>query len=81
MKATKPTIAAAESNPAIDPTPPKQFAYMSDTAYIEKHLELIHGVDCLYHEATFLSEDVARIKATLHSSAAQAATLAKKAEA
>ena len=64
-----------------DPTPPKRFAYMSDTAYIEKHLELIHGVDCLYHESTFLAEDAARIKATLHSSAAQAATLAKKAEA
>ena len=63
-----------------DPTPPKRFAYMSDTAYTEKHLDLIYGVDCLYHESTFLTEDAARIKATLHSSAAQAATLAKKAE-
>ena len=53
---------------------------MSDTAYTEKHLDLIHGVDCLYHESTFLAEDAARIKATLHSSASQAATLAKKAE-
>jgi ribonuclease Z len=63
-----------------DPTPPKRFAYMSDTAYTEKHLDLIHGVDCLYHESTFLKDDIARIKATLHSSAEQAAMLAKKAE-
>jgi len=36
-------------------------------------------VDYLYHESTFLEEDVARIKNTLHSSAKQAATIAAKA--
>lgn len=64
-----------------DPTLPKKYAYISDTAYTEKHIDLLHGVDCLYHEATFLAEDKVRIKNTLHSSAAQAATIAKKAEA
>lgn len=59
--------------------PPKRFAYMSDTAYSERILDLVAGVDCLYHEATFLSSDTARIKNTLHSSAAQAATFALKA--
>lgn len=62
------------------PTLPRKFAYCSDTAYSEKIVELIRGVDCLYHETTFLSEDVVRAKQTLHSTAAQAATLAKMAE-
>jgi ribonuclease Z len=62
-----------------DPTPPKRYAYCSDTAYTEKLLPIIEGVDCLYHESTFLAEDSVRIKETLHSSAAQAATIAAKA--
>lgn len=59
---------------------PKKYAYMSDTAYSEKYLDLVHGADCLYHEATFLKEDVVRSKLTLHSSASDAALFAKKAE-
>lgn len=62
-----------------DPTPPKQYAYMSDTAYSERNLSLVTGVDCLYHEATFLASDVVRIRETFHSSAAQAAAFASKA--
>lgn len=63
-------------------TPPSHshsYAYISDTAYLEKIVPLIEGVDCLYHEATFLSSDKDRIRKTLHSSAAQAATIAKMA--
>ena len=41
-------------------TPPKRFAYISDTAYLEKIVPMIEGVDCLYHEATFLEEDSVR---------------------
>ena len=63
----------------LPPTPPKRYAYCSDTAYNEKIIPLIEGVDCLYHEATFLTGDKARMAATLHSSAAQAATIAAKA--
>ncbi|MDD3404898.1 MAG: ribonuclease Z [Sphingobacteriia bacterium] len=59
--------------------PPKRFAYCSDTAYNEKIIPIIEGVDCLYHESTFLEEDVVRIKKTLHSSAKQAALIAQKA--
>lgn len=61
------------------PTPSKRYAYCSDTAYSEKIIPIIEGVDCLYHEATFLEQDIVRIKATLHSSAKQAATIAMKA--
>ena len=61
-------------------TPSVRYAYMSDTAYQEKLVPLIAGVDCLYHEATFLDEDRVRIKQTLHSSAKQSAEMAKRAE-
>ncbi len=61
------------------PDPPRRFAYISDTAYLEKIVPMIAGVDCLYHEATFLNDDTARCQATLHSTAAQAATIARMA--
>jgi len=59
---------------------PKRYAYCSDTAYSEKIIDIIRGVDLLYHEATFSQQDIARAKTTLHSSAQQAATIALKAE-
>ena len=58
---------------------PKRFAYCSDTAYSEKIIPIIAGVDCLYHEATFLEEDMIRSSQTEHSTARQAALIAKKA--
>ena len=58
---------------------PKQYAYCSDTAYHEKIIPLIEGVDLLFHEATFCEADRARAKETCHSSATQAATIAQKA--
>ncbi len=64
----------------FEPTPSKRFAYMSDTAYSESCLDLIKGVDLLYHEATYLSSvDAVKLKTRMHSSAAQAAELARKA--
>ncbi|MBP8945569.1 MAG: ribonuclease Z [Paludibacteraceae bacterium] len=59
---------------------PVRFAYCSDTMYDENIIPFIHGVDCLYHEATFMEEDSARAKKTFHSTARQAAEIAKKAE-
>jgi ribonuclease Z len=56
-----------------------KYAYCSDTAYYEKIIPIIEGVDCLYHEATFMNEEKVRAKATKHSTAEQAATIAKKA--
>jgi ribonuclease Z len=60
--------------------PPHKYAYCSDTAYYEKIIPLIEGVDLLYHEATFSHEDVARAKETYHSSAKQAAQIALAAQ-
>jgi ribonuclease Z len=61
--------------------PPRKYAYCSDTAYHEEIIPIITGVDVLYHEATFSSVDTARAETTFHSSAAQAAAIAKAANA
>ena len=59
---------------------PRSYAYCSDTCYDERIIEIIKGVDLLYHEATFLNEMLPRAKETFHSTALQAATIAQKAE-
>ncbi len=60
-------------------TPPKKYAYCSDTAYSKRIISWIEGVDLLYHEATFSDADIVRAKATGHSSARQAAEIARDA--
>lgn len=57
--------------------PARSYAYCSDTAYNESIIPIIQGVDLLYHEATFLNEEEYRAKSTGHSTAAQAAQIAK----
>ena len=56
------------------------YAYCSDTAYSEKIIEQIRGVDLLYHEATFLEDEKDKALETKHSTAAQAAAIAKAAQ-
>jgi ribonuclease Z len=62
------------------PEKPKSYAYCSDTAYNEKLLDFINGVDLLYHESTFIDKDKIRAKKTFHSTAKDAATIASKAK-
>ncbi|MES2800601.1 MAG: ribonuclease Z [Bacteroidota bacterium] len=58
----------------------RSYAFCSDTAYSEKILEHIEGVNLLYHEATFIEKEADRAKKTYHSTAKQAATIAQKAK-
>lgn len=63
----------------LPPAPPKSYTFCSDTCYFPEIIPLIKGVDLLYHEATFLAEHTDNAKNTLHSTATQAAEIAKKA--
>lgn len=60
--------------------PPRSYAYCSDTIYMPSIVEQIKGVDLLFHEATFANEDAPRAKETFHTTAAQAAEIARSAE-
>lgn len=60
---------------------PKRYAYCTDTRYTESYLPLIKGVDMMYHESTYLEADAEKATARYHSTASQAAKLAKLADA
>lgn len=57
--------------------PARSYAYCSDTCYLPGLSSLVGGVDLLFHEATFLHEDLQRAQETFHTTALQAATLAR----
>lgn len=60
--------------------PSKSYAYCSDTIFDERIVEYIRNVNVLYHEATFLHDKLDRAQQTFHTTAHQAATIAKQAE-
>lgn len=60
--------------------PSRSYAYCSDTIYLPSIVEQIKGVDLLFHEATFANEDAPRAKETFHTTAAQAAEIARRAD-
>lgn len=62
-----------------DPKPTRSYAFCSDTLYWERVADSVKGVDLLYHEATFTEKDIERARATYHSTARQAAEIAKRA--
>lgn len=60
--------------------PVRKYAYCSDTQYLPGLAPVIRGVDLLFHEATFAESEAGRARQTCHTTAAQAATLARDAE-
>lgn len=58
---------------------PRSYAYCSDTKYIPDLYKLLEGVDMLYHEATYCSDNESRASLYFHSTAKQAATVALRA--
>lgn len=69
----------SNSELSFPPAPNKSYAFCSDTIYNENIIPIIENVDTLYHESTFLETESHLAEKTMHSTAIQAATIAKKA--
>ena len=59
------------------PPLPRSYAFCTDTAFYPQIVETIKGVDLLYHEATFAEDMKEFANSTLHSTAKEAAEIAK----
>lgn len=57
----------------------KSYAYCADTKYDERMLDHITGVDLIYHEATYLDDNMEKAADRFHSTSSQAALIALKA--
>ena len=56
---------------------PLAYAYCSDTGFTDTFLPVIQGCDVVYHEATFLSDREAAAREKMHSTARDAAEIAR----
>lgn len=63
-----------------DPAPPVSYAFCSDTRYLETVIPVIKNVTVLYHESTFLHDLKEMADYTGHTTALEAASIARKAE-
>lgn len=63
----------------FSPIAEKSYAFCSDTVYKESIIPIIKDVDVLYHESTFLESEKALAKKTMHTTAIEAANIAKAA--
>ena len=62
------------------PKKSRSYAYCSDTVFDEGLVGQLKNIDLLYHEATFMDEEESKARDTKHSTAKQAARIAKLAE-
>lgn len=58
---------------------PRSYAYCSDTRYLPELAGRVRGVDLLYHESTYANAEQKKAEKYFHSTAAQAATVARDA--
>ncbi len=71
----------ANRDVTLDPEPPRSYAFCSDTAYCPEIVPQLKDITALYHESTFLEEHHHLCETTKHSTAKEAAVIAKKANA
>ncbi|MCA0445231.1 MAG: ribonuclease Z [Bacteroidetes bacterium] len=67
------------SDVLAEPKPSKSFCYITDTRYCSRSIALAKGCDLMMHEATYLHELKAKADETGHSTALEAAMIAKEA--
>ena len=65
----------------FDPPVPKSYAFCSDTVYKPDIVPIVSNVTAIYHESTFLDKHEHLCEPTKHSTAKQAALIAKDANA
>lgn len=71
----------ANSLLTLDADPVRSYAYCSDTRYIDTLYNIIKGVNLLYHESTYTREYQDLAEKYMHSTAYEAALVAKSANA
>lgn len=77
---TTPDGDVVDNSRFVEPAdPPRSYAYCSDTKYIPELHQLIDGVDTLYHESTYASDNADRARKYHHSTAQDAASVARDA--
>lgn len=77
---TTPEGTVIENSRLVTPAePPRSYAYCSDTAYLPNLHEMLKGVTTLYHESTYAEDMIDNAVKYCHSTARQAAMVAKAA--
>lgn len=74
-------VTIPNSRLTTDADPSRSYAYCSDTQPCHEIIDIIKNVNLLYHEATFANDKKERAAETYHSTAQQAAEIAKAANA
>lgn len=71
------TLLYTNESLTFEPRKSRSYAYCSDTVFDEGLADQLRNIDLLYHEATFMNEEASKARDTKHSTAQQAAMVAK----
>lgn len=77
---TKSGITISNESLTLPGHPDKRYAFTADTRYNDDICTNIKGVDLLYHESTYLHENLEKAIERFHSTAQEAALIARQAE-
>jgi ribonuclease Z len=71
------TVLYTNESLTLPPRKSRSYAYCSDTIFDEGLVDQLRSIDLLYHEATFLTDEESKARDTKHSTARQAAQIAR----